>query len=211
LIALPYRDTVLRMVRHFLSPVVTKAVAGLVFGCVLSMLPARASAQDPAPAPAPAPASSGALGQGFGEQGQIVISGDASAHFDKANKAGWIFEIRPAADYFIMPSVTLGAVVGFGIDSDENKGVLLGGRAGYSFNVNENLSLWGRAGLSYNRISSPTTPGMSVTNSATALNLSLPIMYHFVPHFFAAISPYYNLNFSGNDSYGFASVVGGWF
>ena len=200
------------MVRHFLSPVVTKAVAGLVVGCALSLLPARAGAQDPAPAPAAPSAPAGALGQGFGEQGQIVISGDAAAHFDKANRAGWIFEIRPAADYFILPSVTLGAVVGFGIDSDENKGFLVGGRAGYSFNVNENLSLWGRAGLSYNRITSPSTiPNMTVTNATTALNLSLPIMYHFVPHFFAAISPYYNLNFSGNDSYGFASVIGGWF
>jgi hypothetical protein len=200
------------MVRHFLSPVVTKAVAGLVVGCALSVLPAHAGAQTPeAPPPAPARAPAGALGQGFGEQGQIVISGDASVHFDKFNGGGWIFEVRPAADYFIMPSVTLGAVVGFGIDSDENKGVLVGGRAGYSFNVTENLSLWGRAGLSYNRISSPTTPGMSVTNSATAVNLSLPIMYQIVPHLFAALSPYYNLNLSGNDSVGFASIIGGWF
>ena len=195
------------MVRHFLSPVVTKAVAGLVVGCALSMLPARAGAQTPTPAPAPA----GALGQGFGEQGQIVISGDASAHFDKFNGGGWIFEVRPAADYFIMPSVTLGAVVGFGIDSGENKGVLVGGRAGYSFNVTENLSLWGRAGLSYNRISSPGIANMSVTNSATVVNLSLPIMYQIVPHLFAALSPYYNLNLSGNDSVGFASIIGGWF
>jgi hypothetical protein len=68
--------------------------------------------------------------------------------------------------------------------------------------------LWGRAGVSYNRITSPAhLPELTVTNSATALNLSVPIMYHFVPHFFAAISPYYNLNFSGIDSYGFASVV----
>ena len=178
------------MVRHFLSPVVTKAVAGLVVGCALSMLPARAGAQTPAPAP-----SSGALGQGFGEQGQIVISGDASAHFDKFNGGGWIFEVRPAADYFILPSVTLGAVVGFGIDGDENKGVLVGGRAG----------------LSYNRVSSPGVANMSVTNSATALNLSLPIMYQIVPHLFAALSPYYNLNLSGNDSLGVASIIGGWF
>jgi len=201
------------MLRHFLSPVVTKAVAGLVVGCALSTLPARASAQDPAPAPAPPPASasSGALGQGFGEQGQIVISGDASAHLDKFNGGGWIFEVRPAVDYFIMPSVTLGAVVGFGIDSDENKGFLAGGRAGYSFNVTENLSLWGRAGLSYNRISSPGLANMTVTNSATALNLSLPIMYQIVPHLFAALSPYYNVNFSGGDSLGFASIIGGWF
>lgn len=201
------------MVRHFLSPVVTKAVAGLVVGCALSLLPARAGAQDPAPAPPPASTStsSGALGQGFGEQGQIVISGDATVHFDKFNGGGWIFEVRPAADYFIMPSVTLGAVVGFGIDSAENKGVLVGGRAGYSLNVTESLSVWGRAGISYNRVSSPGIGNMTVTRSATVVNLSLPIMYQVVPHLFAALSPYYNLNLSGNDSVGFASIIGGWF
>ena len=63
-----------RMVRHFLSPVVTKAVAGLVVGCAL-VLPARAHAQTTAPPPAAA-SGGGGLGQGFGEAGQIVISGD---------------------------------------------------------------------------------------------------------------------------------------
>src|SRR5262245_21345452 len=98
------------MVRHFLSPVVTKAVAGFVVGCTLFMLPSVAAAQAPAAPPGPG----GPLGQGFGEQGQIVVSGDASVHFDKVNQGGWIFEVRPAADYFILPQVTLGAVVGYG-------------------------------------------------------------------------------------------------
>jgi len=176
---------------------VTKAVAASVVAGALLVLPTPARAQDPGGA---------GLGQGFGAQGQIVISGDATAHFDKYNGSGWIFEVRPAADYFIMPSVTVGAVVGFGIDSAENKGVLVGGRAGYSLNFTDHVSVWARAGISYNHVSAP-----GGSNSATAANLSLPIMYQVVPHLFAALSPYYNLNFSGNDSYGFASVIGGWF
>ena len=194
------RDTVSRMVRHFLSPVVTKAVAASVVVGALALLPAQARAQDPS-------AATSALGQGFGAQGQLVITGDASVHFDKFNGAGWIFEVRPAADYFILPSVTLGAVVGFGIDNESNKGILIGGRAGYVLNVTEHVSAWARAGITYNHISRDMLPSVSATNVA----LDLPILYHFVPHLFAGLGPYYNLNLDGNDSYGFRSMVGGWF
>ena len=107
------RDTVLRMVRHFLSPVVTKAVAASVVGCTLLVLPTQARAQDPAPAAAPAPAMAGALGQGFGEQGQLVISGEMNAGFTQVNGAGWVFGVKPAADYFIVPNISIGAALGF--------------------------------------------------------------------------------------------------
>jgi hypothetical protein len=193
------------MVRHFLSPVVTKAVAGFVVGCALLLLPAPGRAQTPA---AP-PSSGGALAQGFGEQGQIVISGDATLFFNKVNQGGWAFQIRPAADYFILPSVTLGAVFGYGIESDDDKGFLVGGRAGYNLNLTENVSVWARAGISYNNVSRTVANGGSY--STTMLNLSLPLMYHPAPHFFIALAPYYDLNFSGGDGLGFASVIGGWF
>jgi hypothetical protein len=187
------------MVRHFMSPVVTKAVAASVFGCALLLLPARAKAQD-------AP-SAGALGQGFGAQGQFVLDGDATAHFDKVNRGPWIFEVRPALDYFVVPNVTIGAVVGFGIDNAKNKGVLVGGRAGFNFNFTEHLSFWGRVGVRYNHVS----PDVGPSRHETDLTVDLPILYHFAPHFFAGLAPYYNVNVSGPDSYGFGYVVGGWF
>jgi hypothetical protein len=200
------------MVRHFLSPVVTKAVAGFVVGCALLALPAGARAQDPASA------AVSALGQGFGSQGQLVLSADLSggppftglggAHFDKTNGGGWNFEIRPAADYFIIPAVTLGAVVGFGMNGDETKGVLLGGRAGFNFNLNEHISFWARGGLSYSYVSVSGT-----SFSDTYLSGNLPILYHFVPHLFVGIGPYYNLNVTGDgpNNYGFTTTIGGWF
>ncbi len=177
---------------------VTKAVAASVVGCALLMLPAPARAQDPGGA---------GLGQGFGAQGQLAITGDASVHFDRVNHAGWIFEIRPAADYFIMPSISVGAVVGFGLDSDSNKGVLVGARAGYNINVTDHVGVWARAGISYNHV----TPDMGASFSATNVNIDVPILYHFAPHFFAGLAPYYDLNLSGNDGVGFRSTVGGWF
>lgn len=187
------------MLRHFLSPVVSKAVVvASVVGCALLVLPTRAQAQD---------ASGGGLGQGFGAQGQLAITGDATAHFDKVNKGGWVFEVRPAADFFVVPSVTIGAVVGFGIDNAKNKGVLVGGRVGYNLNVTPNVGAWARVGIRYNHVSPDTGPSVHSTD----LTVDLPILYHFAPHFFAGLAPYYNLNVSGPDSYGFASLVGGWF
>src|SRR5206468_2058241 len=92
------RDTVSRMVRHRWSPVVTKAVAGFVFGCALLVLPAVARAQ--------AQPGGGALGQGFGDKGQLVISGEDFLGFNKVNHAGWDLTLQPSVDYFVMPAVT---------------------------------------------------------------------------------------------------------
>jgi hypothetical protein len=207
------------MVRHVLSPVVTKAVAGLVVGCAL-VLPARAHAQTPAPPPPAAASGGNALGQGFGDAGQIVISVDTSggppfsnfagAHFDKVNHAGWLFEIRPAADYFLMPAVTVGAVLGFALDDASNKGFLVGGRGGFNFNFTDNVGIWGRAAFSLNHVSAGSGGG-SIND--TFLSLSAPVLYHPAPHMFVGIGPYYNLNTSGpgENNYGFTCTVGGWF
>src|SRR5262245_38208301 len=94
------------MMRHFLSSVVTKAVAGFVVVSALSTLPAQAQA--------PAPSSGGgALGQGFGEQGQLVISGEDFLGFTKENNAGWRMAIQPSVDYFVAPQISIGGVGAF--------------------------------------------------------------------------------------------------
>ena len=193
------------MVRHFLSPVVTKAVAASVVGCALLVLPTQARAQDPAPAPAAASAMPGALGQGFGEQGQLVITGELNTAFDKVNNAGWLFRIQPAADYFFMPSVSAGLVAAFVFGSGDYKEQLIGARAGFNFNVTENLGAWGKAGVAYDHISGGF--------STTWLTLDLPILYHIVPHVFVGVGPDYYLKVAGdgNTGYGFHSLVGAWF
>jgi hypothetical protein len=193
------------MVRHFLSPVVTKAVAASVVGCALLVLPTQARAQDPAPAAAASPAMPGALGQGFGEQGQLVITGELNTAFDKVNNAGWLFRIQPAADYFFMPSVSAGLVAAFVFGSNDYKEQLIGARAGYNLNVTENLGAWAKAGVAYDHISGGF--------STTWLTLDLPILYHIVPHVFVGVGPYYYLKVAGdgNTGYGFHSLVGAWF
>jgi len=190
------------MVRHFLSPVVTKAVAASVVGCALLVLPTQARAQDPAVA-----GPSGALGQGFGAQGQLVISGELNAGFSKTNHAGWTASVQPAADYFVVPSISIGAAVTLLIGAEDRKGFGIGGRAGYNLNVTEHVGAWPIVGISYAKETGP------FEGSATYLNLYAPILYHIVPHLFAGIGPFYNAKIAGTGehNYGVRSVVGGWF
>jgi hypothetical protein len=197
------------MVRHFLSPVVTKAVAGFVVGCAL-VLPARAHAQTPTAPPPAAASGGGGLGQGFGDTGQIVISGDPgalSASFVKVNHGGWTAAVTPAADYFVVPSVSVGVNATFLIGADDRKGFAVGARAGYNLNVTENVGAWPLLGISYLHESGP------FAGSATRGQVYLPILYHFAPRVFAGIGPFYDVKLAGdgNNSYGVKSTVGGWF
>jgi hypothetical protein len=172
---------------------------------LLTALPGRASAQDPPP---PAPMPAGSLGQGFGEAGQLVISGEMYTVFQKVNNQGWAFNIQPAADYFIIPNVTIGGAVGFGIGNDDRKAFRVAPRAGFNFNFTEHVSIWGKAGITYGWQS---VGGASASESY--FNLFVPINYHIVPRVFVGVGPFYNLKMSGDfaaTNYGFTSVVGAW-
>jgi hypothetical protein len=192
------------MVRHLLSPVVTRAVAAVVFGCTLLLLPARASAQDAA-----ASGASNALGQGFGAQGQLVISSEMNAGFRKTNHQGWVANIKPAADYFIVPSISVGAAIGVAIGDNSAKGFEVGARVGYNLNVTEHVGAWPIVGIAYSHASA--SGGFST--SSTFANLYVPVLYHVIPHVFVGIGPFYDVHLAGdgNHSYGVRSIVGGWF
>ena len=195
------------MVRHFLSPVVTKAVAASVVGCALLVLPTQARAQDPAPAPAPAAASAGGLGQGFGEQGQLAFSNEGFVGFDKTNNVGWNLILKPAVDYFILPAVSAGVVLAYSLASGDTKVFGIGARAGYNLNVTENLGVWGKVGVAYQHASVG-----NLSASTTWLTLFVPILYHLMPHLYIGAAPYYNLKVAGDGehNYGFTYVIGGW-
>jgi hypothetical protein len=202
------------MLRPLLSPVVTKAVAGLVVGCALLIVPARAHAQEAAPPPPPPAASSGGggLGQGFGEAGQIAISGEATAFFSKTNHAGWTAAISPAADYFFMPSISVGGSVTALIGDNSHTGIGVAARAGYNLNFTEQLGVWPIAGIGYAHESSGSgTTSSSI--SATMAHFYVPVLYHIIPHVFVGLGPFYDLKIAGdsNSSYGVRTTVGGWF
>jgi len=193
------------MMRHLLSPKVAKAVAASAVGCALLVVPARAHAQDQSGA-------SNALGQGFGDKGQLAITGELNSAFTKVNHAGWSFNVQPAADYFVMPAVSVGGLVAYEMASGDFKHEIVGLRAGFNFNVNEHIGAWGKAGVAYDHQSSGTG-NTAASFSTTYLTVDLPIMIHIVPHVFAGIGPFYYLKVSGdgNSAYGYHTLVGGWF
>ena len=199
------------MMRLSLSRIVKRAPVALTVVGLLTVIPGRASAQDPAVAPPPAAAESmpaGSLGQGFGEMGQVVISGETFTGFTKTNNQGYSFNFQPAADYFIIPNVTVGGAVGFGLGSDDARAFRIAARGGFNFNVSEHLSVWGKVGITYGWA---TLAGRS--SSESYANFFLPINYHIVPRVFVGVGPFYNLKMSGDfaaSNYGFASVVGAW-
>lgn len=197
------------MKRHLLSVVTKAVVGGLVFGCAL-VLPARVHAQTQTQPP-PA-VGGGGLGQGFGEAGQIAISGEMNAFFSKTNHAGWTASITPALDYFIVPSISVGGSVTALIGDNSHTGIGVAARAGYNLNVTENLGAWPIAGIGYAHESSGSGT-TSVSASATMAHFYLPVLYHIIPHVFAGIGPFYDLRIAGdgNSSYGVRSTVGGWF
>jgi hypothetical protein len=198
------------MMRLSLSDIAKGTRAGLaltVVGLLLTALPGRASAQDPAPPTAPTSMPSGSLGQGFGETGQLVISGEMFTAFEKTNNAGWGLSIRPAADYFIIPAVTVGGAIGFGIGNNDQKAFEVAARVGYNLNVTEHISVWGKAGIGYGYASDA-----GGSESATYANLYAPINYHIVPRVFFGLGPFYNAKLAGTgaNNYGLTSVVGAW-
>jgi len=175
------------MVRHFWSPVVTKAVAASVFLGALLAVPARANAQTPPPGTA------GALGQGFGDKGQLVITNEALLGFDKVNHGIYTLTVKPALDYFVVPSVSAGLVASYVQRTGGSKTEGVGARVGFNLNVTENLGVWPSAGIIYEHDSAG-----NASFSTTWVRGFLPVLYHFVPHFFAGLAPYYNLKVAGD-------------
>jgi len=189
------------MVRHRLSPVVTKAVAGFVFVGALLVLPtvARAQAQ---------PAGGGALGQGFGDKGQLVISSEDFFGFQKVNHAGWTLTLKPSVDYFVIPSVTVGGFAALIKSNGDQNEYQAGARAGFNLNVTDMIGLWPQGGIAY----AYAKTGNAASHSSTLITTYVPIMAHLMPHFFVAIGPFYNIKIAGDggNAYGFSSLIGGW-
>ena len=183
-----------------------KVFASFIVGLLAAVAFASAS-----PAAAEEAARSGGFaptavaGGGFGGVGQIAISGDLEAHL----RSGWEIRIHPAADYFIIPNVSVGGVAGITYTSGSPGTTVIdiGARAGYSLGITDKIGIWGRTGIFYSHYSRHPD-----SSSTTLFRLDAPILYHLAPHVFAGIGPYFTQNLGGGGhGYGLDSIVGGWF
>jgi hypothetical protein len=187
----------------------------------------RARAEGPAETRAPAaetasggfaPAAEAA--GGFGAEGQFALSlgatGDEHFFFHKSGGA-WQLHVAPAADYFVIPHLSVGGVVAYdhasggggpgtsGVGSDA---FTLWPRAGYSFGINDKFSVWPLGGFALTYLSAN-----HAHQTDTWFTVYLPVLFHPAQHFFVGLGPNVRVHLSGQDdtAWGIDSVLGGWF
>jgi hypothetical protein len=165
----------------------------------------------------------------FGNKGQIAISSEAGATFERTSISGvdgstTSFVLRPGVDYFLIKQLSLGAFVGVDYGSVRGASTTvfsIGPRVGYDLAFSDYFSIWPRAGFSYNSTKSETdeqqlggvtVPSTSDTNGAIALNLFAPILYH-THRFFAGVGPALDTDLSGDakaTTFAVRVTLGGW-
>lgn len=165
----------------------------------------------------------------FGTQGQIAISSEAGATFSHTSVSGvdgstTSLVLRPGVDYFLINRLSLGVFLGVdhqatAASSTTTFGV--GPRVGYDIAFSDHFSVWPKVGFSYNstklKIDAQTIGGIqtdssSETNSAIALNLFAPFLFH-TNHFFAGVGPALDTDLSGDakvTTYAIRVTLGGW-
>lgn len=187
--------------------------------------PARAQGET-APAAEPAPAAgaerSGAapfsINRGpFGDMGQFVFSmagdGEFPFRYTKTKGSDWDLAFRPALDYFIQQSVSVGALLRFEKSGGQST-IGLGLRAGLNVPLGNVVSLWVRGGLAYDHSSVNVGP----SHSLTTLYIGVPFLFHLVPHFFLGVGPFFSLPLTDSQAmaakdptFGLSAIVGGYF
>lgn len=192
-------------------------------GLAALVVPPAAHAEEPPPPAETTPrltTSSGgslAIGSGpFGDAGQLVFSmaseGEFPFRFWKTGGSGWSLRLRPSLDYFIKEHLSVGGLVR--IDTDDGQSTIgLGARVGYDLVLASAVSLWIRGGLSYDH----TSPKSGPSTSITTLDVVVPFLFHFVPHFFLGVGPFFSLPLTnsaamGNKdaTFGLTAIVGGY-
>ena len=232
----------------------------LCIGLILGLLTVAgsAAAQYPPPPPPPAGYGGGYGGyaprpvQTFGGPGTLAISSDMNLALqgcsgcaspvtlgygplgNTANSSGWLFTLAPAADYFVIQGLSIGAQIaythvhtnlstGTGSSSSTTADTDLfgiGARVGYNIPIMDLLSWWPKVGIVFTNVS--TTGNLS--GNTFDLQLYAPLLLHLAPHFFAGLGPNLQTDLSASasasgvsapsvpkaTSYGLLFTIGGW-
>ncbi len=159
--------------------------------------------------------TSGGGGAGlFGEARQWVYSISDPNEFPfwikKTGDGDWDLTFRPALDVFVARNISVGGVVTLSSNGGASD-IGLGARAGYNVPLTSLVSLWIRGGLYYHHLEINNGP---IINE-TVMDLTVPFLFHLVPHFFVGAGPLFHLPLSHTQNatdptYGLTAIVGGW-
>ena len=212
------------------------------------------------------PAVARAAGPAFGGAGQLAISDDqplggisgaagaivpnapgstspASFQFATVSNnggSGTQFSVAPAADYFVIQSLSVGGNILFGVFNPAQSGsgpsttatvFGIAPRVGYNIPLTDMISFWPKVYFAYTTVNASSGGGSSGVN-ATAIGIFAPIMFVPAPHFFLGIGPDFSTQLSSNTTFsgsaggvsasgstsnskitqvGIQATIGGWF
>jgi hypothetical protein len=186
----------------------------------------------------PAPAAAGPTA--FGALGQLVLSADlpilqSSPQFaivretqSMGGQSATLVDIAPSVDYFVMPNLSIGALLGIEYGSLDASGtafpagatvtqISVEGRVGYNIPLGEGVSIWPRLAIGYQH-TSVSDNGMDATGYVIPLSVTVPVLWHPGDHFFIGAGPAFLTQLvsktEGNDQpkttdYGITALIGG--
>lgn len=138
----------------------------------------------------------------FGAVGQIAISDDLRLVIARTSQSGsntgfsnsstTSYQLAPALDYFVAPSLSIGASLAltyFSSGGSNQTGIGLTPRLGYNFSLSSVVSIWPRVGVGYLHTSNNFS-GSDSTSYAVVFNVFVPVVFHPAPHFFIGGGPY---------------------
>ena len=203
--------------------------------------PAEPAAAAPATAAAPLPMpAAGGSPTAFGAVGQLVLSADlpimqSSPQFaivhetvSMGGQSATLVDIAPSIDYFVIPNLSIGALLGIEYGSLDANGTTLPtgatvteisveGRVGYNIPLGDGISIWPRLGIGYQHIS-VSNDGMTASSYVIPLSITVPVLWHPGDHFFVGAGPAFLTQLvykaEGNDQpkttdYGITALIGG--
>jgi len=163
----------------------------------------------------------------FGTKGTIAISSDAALSISNTSLSGvdgssTQIMLAPAIDWFVIRNLSIGGSLLFNYRTDgtgNSTSFGIGPRVGYNIAFSDLLSIWPKLGFSIARSSvstdgTPQNPATgTVSNTAVALNVFVPVMLHPAPHFFAGFGPFVDADLTGDNkatTFGAKLTLGGW-
>lgn len=157
----------------------------------------------------------------FGLAGQIAVSSDAGLSVSSTSVGGIDGSttnviLRPAVDWFIADSISIGGFSGVEYDSapgGSTSVVSIGPRVGYNVPLSARLSIWPKVGLSLSYTSVELDAGGDEDGSSLQANLFAPLMFHPVNHFFLGFGPALDADVTGDAKVTTIAgrlTIGGW-
>ena len=166
--------------------------------------------------------SVGGGGHHLGSRMTLSLANDMTGslgYLNVAGNSGFELTLGPAADFFPVEHLSVGAVIVFNLVSFNSTTHAIFGiepRVGYAFQVAPNITLWPRGGLEIDSSSTEVFGGLSGSTGGGVIfgfDADMPILFNLSDHFYIGFGPAIHTEFTGDvksNFVGFQFYLGGW-